>query len=58
MYRGSKGKVADFQCDPAKCQMMLDAVNAYANAEGLVLDIVLDTASAAGDNMGESRNIE
>jgi len=39
MYKGSKGKVADFQCGPAKFQMLIDAVNEYADpaiSEGAV----------------------
>ena len=36
MYKGSKGKVADFQCGPAKFQMLLDAVDEYADTEDSV----------------------
>ena len=31
LYKGSKGKVADFQCGPAKFQMLVDAVNEFAD---------------------------
>ncbi|KAL7544012.1 hypothetical protein ACHAXR_013549 [Thalassiosira sp. AJA248-18] len=33
MYKGSKGKVADFQCGPAKFQMLIDAVNELVDPE-------------------------
>eukprot|EP00577_Skeletonema_sp_RCC1716_P003829 CAMPEP_0113377136 /NCGR_PEP_ID=MMETSP0013_2-20120614/3004_1 /TAXON_ID=2843 ORGANISM="Skeletonema costatum, Strain 1716" /NCGR_SAMPLE_ID=MMETSP0013_2 /ASSEMBLY_ACC=CAM_ASM_000158 /LENGTH=1610 /DNA_ID=CAMNT_0000259269 /DNA_START=224 /DNA_END=5056 /DNA_ORIENTATION=- /assembly_acc=CAM_ASM_000158 len=31
IYKGSQGKVADFQCGPAKFQMLIDAVNEFAD---------------------------
>jgi len=31
MYKGSKGKVADFQCGPAKFKLLVDAVNEHAD---------------------------
>ncbi|KAL9181747.1 hypothetical protein ACHAXT_012090 [Thalassiosira profunda] len=34
MYKGSQGKVADFQCGPAKFQMLVDAVEEFADPEG------------------------
>ena len=49
MYKGSKGKVADFQCGPAKFQMLLDAVNEYGDAEGSVVDTVGGLAAAGGE---------
>lgn len=38
MYKGSKGKVKDFQCSPSKFQMLIDAVNEFADpaAEGSI----------------------
>jgi len=50
IYKGSKGKVADFQCGPAKFQMLLDAVNEYADAEGSVAGV--GDSTAAGGNVG------
>ena len=34
IYRGSKGKVADFQCTPAKFQMLTDTVNDLLSVDG------------------------
>lgn len=31
MYKGSKGKLKEFQCGPSKFQMLIDAVNDYAD---------------------------
>ena len=31
IYKGSQGKVTDFQCGPAKFQMLIDAVNKFAD---------------------------
>jgi len=31
IYKGSKGKVADFQCGPARIQMLNDAINEFAD---------------------------
>jgi len=44
MYKGSKGKVTDFQCGPAKFQLLIDAVNEHAEPEGAVVD----TSAAVG----------
>jgi len=32
MYKGSKGKVKEFQCGPAKVQLLIDAVNELADS--------------------------
>ncbi|KAL7521054.1 hypothetical protein ACHAWX_005748 [Stephanocyclus meneghinianus] len=46
MYKGSKGKVAEFQCGPGKFQKLIDAVNEFADSEedvaGGVLTAVVD----------------
>ncbi|KAL7555307.1 hypothetical protein ACHAWF_019018, partial [Thalassiosira exigua] len=34
MYKGSRGKVADFQCGPAKFQSLVDAVDEFVNLDG------------------------
>jgi len=36
LYKGSQGKVTDFQCGPAKFQLLIDAVNEYADPAGAV----------------------
>mmetsp|Transcript_34629 Transcript_34629/g.74885 ORF Transcript_34629/g.74885 Transcript_34629/m.74885 type:complete len:514 (+) Transcript_34629:40-1581(+) len=43
MYKGSQGKMEEFQCGPAKFQMLVDAVNKYADpaAEEDVVDGVV-----------------
>ena len=40
LYKGSKGKVKEFQCSPAKFQLLIDAVNEFA-------DPAFDEGSAA-----------
>lgn len=35
MYRGSRGKVADFQCGPAKFQLLIDAVNEHVDTDAV-----------------------
>ena len=49
MYKGSKGKVTDFQCGPAKFQLLVDAVNEYADPEGSRVDTV---SPAQMNNLG------
>ena len=52
IYRGSQGKVADFQCTPAKFQVLVDTVNDLLSNDGngndgVVLDSGNSTAAAA-----------
>ena len=49
MYKGSKGKVTDFQCGPAKFQLLVDAVNEHADPEGSRVDTV---SPAQMNNLG------
>ncbi len=35
MYKGSRGKVSDFQCGPAKFQLLIDEVAKYADGGGI-----------------------
>ncbi len=51
MYRGSRGKVADFQCGPANFQLLIDAVNEHVDADAVeAVGGVMDGGSA---NRGE-----
>lgn len=51
MYRGSRGKVADFQCGPAKFQLLIDAVNEFVD------DAVEVGAAGGGGGVGSSSGV-
>jgi len=59
IYRGSQGKVADFQCTPAKFQVLVDTVNDLLSDDGngndgVVLDSGNSTSAAVVSNVTES----
>ena len=62
MYKGSRGKVNEFQCGPAKVQMLIDAVNELADPVvelGAPLDTGLDKPVVLdGRNLAASPQVE
>jgi hypothetical protein len=48
MYKGSKGKVDEFQCGPGNFQVLIDAVNQYADSEE---DLLTYSPVVAGVNL-------
>eukprot|EP00984_Skeletonema_dohrnii_P010550 scaffold4110_cov77-Skeletonema_dohrnii-CCMP3373.AAC.15 len=59
IYRGSQGKVADFQCTPAKFQVLVDTVNDLLSDDGngngsVVVDSGNSTSAAVGSNVTTS----
>lgn len=51
MYRGSRGKVADFQCGPAKFQLLIDAVNEHVD-DAVEVGAEGGVGSNSGTNVG------
>ena len=63
IYRGSQGKVADFQCTPAKFQVLVDTVNDLLSDDGngndgVVLDSGNSTSSAVVSNVTTSSSLD
>lgn len=55
IYRGSKGKVADFQCSPAKFQLLVDTVNDLLSDDGKNSVVALNgNSTVAVSNVTES----
>lgn len=51
MYKGSRGKVSDFQCGPAKFQLLIDEVGKYA--DGVVVGVGAARGGASAPFGGE-----
>jgi len=63
IYRGSQGKVADFQCTPAKFQVLVDTVNDLLGDDGngndsAVVDSGNSTSSAVVSNVTTSSSLD
>ena len=50
IYKGSKGKVKDFQCGPAKFQLLVDAVNEFADPVLEEVNVVVVNKNNGGVN--------
>ena len=60
IYKGSKGKVADFQCTPAKFQVLVDTVNDLLSDDGEENSVVVNNGNvtAAGSNVTASSSLD